>query len=414
MNLLGIHILRKLIGLAFLFAIALQVNARFYFEPSPNFFFRFFSLDTARYPLSDRYGDPYTYPNRNPFYLQDTSFIKKNIVYDPLTKEYYIEEKIGSQYYRTPVSFSMKEFIDMQGKKDEQDYFRKRANLLSDMNRRTYKPKFKFSSNWVNRITGNGKIEIKPSGYVDILAGYQGQNTKNPTLPERARKNGGFDFNMNSQLQVDANIGDKLKLPINYNTLANFDYENQIKLDYHGQDDEILKLFQAGNINFTTKGTLIPGAQSLFGIKTQLQFGKLFITGALANQRSTRQTLGLQGGSATQRFSLKADEYEENRHFLLAQYFRNHFNEAMKNLPIVNSAVHIERIEVWVTNRTGATTDTRDIVALASLGEGGANTLPDNSSNPLYNSIVQNAAVRNSTAVYQYFNSTGFTAGTGF
>ena len=408
MNLLGIHILRKLIGLAFLFAIALQVNARFYFEPSsPNFFFRFFSLDTARYPLSDRYGDPYSYPNRNPFYLQDTSFIKKNIVYDPLTKEYYIEEKIGSQYYRTPVSFSMKEFIDMQGKKDEQDYFRKRANLLSDMNRRTYKPKFKFSSNWVNRITGNGKIEIKPSGYVDILAGYQGQNTKNPTLPERARKNGGFDFNMNSQLQVDANIGDKLKLPINYNTLANFDYENQIKLDYHGQDDEILKLFQAGNINFTTKGTLIPGAQSLFGIKTQLQFGKLFITGALANQRSTRQTLGLQGGSATQRFSLKADEYEENRHFLLAQYFRNHFNEAMKNLPIVNSAVHIERIEVWVTNRTGATTDTRDIVALASLGEGGANTLPDNSSNPLYNSIVQNAAVRNSTAVTSILTALG-------
>jgi cell surface protein SprA len=408
LNLKGIHILRKLIGLTLLFAITSQANARFYFKPSPpGIFFGFFSSDTTRYPLSDRYGDPYSYPNRNPFYLQDTSFIKKNIIYDPVTKEYYIEEKIGSQYYRTPVSFSMKEFIDMQGKKDEDEYFRKRANLLSDMNRRTYKPKFKFQNNWVNRITGNGKIEIKPSGYVDILAGYQGQNTKNPTLPERARKNGGFDFNMNSQLQVDANIGDKLKLPINYNTLANFDYENQIKLDYHGQDDEILKLFQAGNINFTTKGTLIPGAQSLFGIKTQLQFGKLFITGALANQRSTRQSLGLQGGSATQRFSLKADEYEENRHFLLAQYFRNHFNEAMKNLPIVNSAIQIQRIEVWVTNRTGATTDTRDIVGLANLGEGGGNTLPDNNANGLYNSLKSNPAARNSTAVTSILTALG-------
>ena len=408
MSLKGIHILRKLIGLAFSFAIMSQANAGFHFEPSPpRFFFGFFSLDTTRYPLYDRYGDPYSYPNRNPFYLQDTSFVKKNIIYDPVTREYYIEEKVGSQYYRTPVSFSMKEFIDMQGKKDEDDYFRKRANLLSDMNRRTYKPKFKFQNNWVNRITGNGKIEIKPSGYVDILAGYQGQNTKNPTLPERARKNGGFDFNMNSQLQVDANIGDKLKLPINYNTLANFDYENQIKLDYHGQDDEILKLFQAGNINFTTKGTLIPGAQSLFGIKTQLQFGKLFITGALANQRSTRQTLGLQGGSATQRFSLKADEYEENRHFLLAQYFRNHFNESMKNLPIVNSAIQIQRIEVWVTNRTGATTDTRDIVGLANLAEGGGNTLPDNNANTLYNSIKSNPAARNSTAVTSILTAFG-------
>src|SRR4030095_11273018 len=107
----------------------------FYFDHSPgkNFFY-FWRSDTTRYPLYDRYGDPYTYPNRNPFYLQDTSFIKKNIIYDPDTKQYYVEEKIGTQYYRTPVSFSMKDFIDMQGKKDEEDYFRKRANLLSDMN----------------------------------------------------------------------------------------------------------------------------------------------------------------------------------------------------------------------------------------------------------------------------------------
>ncbi len=408
MNRRTTHIFRRLVAITILFAILLEANARSYFDPlPPKFFFYFLNSDTTRYPLSDRYGDPYTYPNRNPFYLQDTSFIKKNIIYDPATKQYYVEEKIGSQYYRTPVSFSMQDFIDMQGKQDEEDYFRKRANLLSTLNRRTYKPKFRFLNNWVNRITGNGKIEIRPTGYVDILAGYQGQNSKNPTLPERARKNGGFDFNMNSQLQVDANIGDKLKLPINYNTLANFDYENQLKLDYHGQDDEILKLFQAGNVNFSTKGTLIPGAQSLFGIKTQLQFGKLFVTAVLANQRSTRQTLGLQGGSATQSFSLKADEYEENRHFLLAQYFRNHFNDAMKNLPVVNSAVQIQRIEVWVTNRTGATTDTRDIVALMNLGEGGGNTLPDNNANNLNATILQNPAARNSTLVTSILTGTG-------
>src|SRR5690606_36440602 len=166
------------------------------------------------------------------------------------------------------------------------EYFRKRANTLIDLNRRNVRPNFGFSPNWVNRITGIGKVEINPSGYVDIAAGYQGQNINNPTLPERARKTGGFDFNMNSQLQVDAKIGDKLKLPINYNTLANFDFENQLKLDYRGRDDEILKVFQAGNVSFANKGTLIPGAQSLFGIKTQLQFGKLFVTGILANQRS--------------------------------------------------------------------------------------------------------------------------------
>ena len=408
MNRKTTHIFRTLVATTVLLTILLEANARFDPDPSAlKFFFGFINADTTRYPLTDRYGDPYTYPNRNPFNLNDTSFLKKNVIYDPITKQYYIEEKIGNQFYRTPVSFSMKEFLDMQGKLDEQEYFRKRANLLSTMNRRQYKPKFKFFNNWVNRITGNGKIDIRPTGYVDILAGYQGQNSKNPTLPERARKNGGFDFNMNSQLQVDANIGDKLKLPINYNTLANFDYENQLKLDYQGQDDEILKLFQAGNVNFSSKGTLIPGAQSLFGIKTQLQFGKLFITTVLANQRSTRQSMGLQGGAATQKFSIRADEYEENRHFLMAQYFRNHYNEAMKQLPIVNTAVQIQRIEVWVTNRTGITTDTRDIVALMDLGEGGGNALPDNRANSLYTNILGIPNSRNSTQVTSILTGMG-------
>jgi cell surface protein SprA len=353
---------------------------------------------TVRFSLSDRFGDPYTYRNKNTFDFNDSSYLKRNVEYDPVTKQYYIIEKTGGRYYRTPMTYSMSEFLSLKGKQDENEYFRKRAALLANLNRRQYKPKFNFVNDWVNRITGNGKIEIKPSGYVDILAGYQGQNIKNPTLPERARKNGGFDFNMNSQLQVDGNIGDKLKLPINYNTLANFDFENQLKLDYRGKEDEILKQFQLGNVNFNSKGSLIPGAQSLFGIKTQLQFGKLFITSVFANQKSQRQSLGLQGGTASQPFSIKADEYEENKHFLLGQYFRNNYKKTLEQLPIVKSAVQILRMEVWVTNRTGTTTDTRDVVGLMDLGEGkpfdpaitspgNVNALPYNDVNGLYTTV---------------------------
>ena len=369
MDILIAHILRTLVVTStILVAFAIQAKAGF-FQQQPN------QKDTLRYPLKDRYGDPYSTPNRNTFDLRDTAFIKRNVQYDPLTGEYYVIEKIGDKNYRTPVSFSRDEFLRLQGRQDENAYFRKRADMLATMNRRLFKPTFNAmgksgSKGWFNRIVGVGKIDIKPSGYVDLLAGYQGQNIKNPTLPERARKNGGLDFNMNTQLQVDANIGDKLKLPINYNTLANFEFENQLNLNYQGKDDEILKQFQLGNVSFTSKGTLIPGAQSLFGIKTQLQFGKLFVTGVLANQRAQRQSLDMQGGSATQDFSVKSDEYEENRHFLLSQYFRNNYNKAMSQLPVVNSAVQILRMEVWVTNRTGVTTDTRDIVALMDLGEG--------------------------------------------
>ncbi len=402
MNLKTAHIFRTVLCFALILPLFPgQASARFQQQPS--------RPDTLHYPLTERRADPYSTPNRNTFDFRDTSFIKKTIEYDPKTKQYYIVEKVGSHYYRTPTSFSMEEFINLQGHKDEQDYFHKRAALLADMNRRIFKPKFKITNDLFNRVVGTGKIDIRPSGYVELLAGYQGQHINNPTLPERARKNGGFDFNMNSRLQVDANIGDKLKLPINYNTLANFDFENQLKLDYQGKDDEILKLFQAGNVNFSSKSTLIPGAQSLFGIKSQLQFGKLYITSVLANQRSTRQSANLENGASTQSFSIKANEYEENRHFLLSQYFRTNFNSAMQKLPVVNSPIQILKSEVWVTNRNGATTDTRDIVALMDLGEGSpfgawggtgsSASLPENYTNNLYRTITANPSSRNSSLV---------------
>lgn len=409
------HILRTLVVFTIVTAVFLQANAGYFNSPVTDK--KGLAEDTTRYPIYDRYGDPYSYPNRNTFDLRDTGYIKRTIEYDPRTKQYYIVEKIGNRYYRTPTSFSMEEFVRMQGQKDEQDYFKKRSALLGNMNRRLFKPKFKVSKDLFNRIVGTGKVDIRPSGYVDILAGYQGQNIKNPTLPERARKNGGFDFDMNSQLQIDAKIGDKINLPINYNTLANFNFENQLKLDYRGKDDEILKVFQAGNTNFASKGTLIPGAQSLFGLKTQLQFGKLFVTAVLANQQSQRQTLGLQNGTAAQSFIVRSDEYDENRHFLLGQYFRNNYNTAMKQLPVVNSRVQIQRMEVWVTNRNGTTTDTRDIVGFMDLGErnpfrsdiltGAGDVLPRNDANNLYSTITTNPNYRNSSLVQAQLTALG-------
>jgi cell surface protein SprA len=397
---------------ALLSAFANRAEARF-FQQAP---------DTSRYPIQDRRGDPLSNPNRNPFDLKDTGFVKRQIEYDPKTGQYYVVEKIGNRYYRTPTMLTAEEFYRLQARKDEQAYFRQRANMLSNLNRRNFKPKFGFDKNWMNRITGNGKVEIRPSGFVDIMAGYQGQNIKNPTLPERARKFGGFDFQQNAQLQVDAKIGDKINLPINYNTLANFDFENQLKLDYNGKDDEILKQFQAGNVSFSSKGTLIPGAQSLFGIKTQLQFGKLFVSTVLANQRSQRQSLGLQGGSATQMFSIRADDYEENRHFLMAQYFRNTYDSALKDAPFIRSNAQVLRLEVWVTNRQGFAPNFntawgyRDVIGFMDMGEprpfspvltGSLNFLPRNDANNLF-ALLRNANVRDASTAQSRLTGLGF------
>ncbi|MFN5421968.1 MAG: cell surface protein SprA [bacterium] len=377
------------------------------------------AVDTLRYPIQDRRGDKYSVSKRNPFDLNDPSNISDSISYDPKTKEYYIIEKIGGSYFRKPTSLSFDEFMRLQARRAEREYFQKRANTSSLINRKLVKPKMNMGEDLFNRLFGNGKIDIKPQGEVTITAGYQGQNIKNPTLPERARRNGGLDFDMAANLNVLGNIGDKMKFPISYNTLSTFDFENQLKLDYTGGAEDIFKKIEVGNTTFASKGTLIPGAQQLFGVKTQLQFGKLWVSTVFANQRSQRQSAGFKGGSSTTPFEIKADEYEENRHFLLAQHFRRDYNKAMKNLPIINSQVQLLRLEVWVTNRMGATTNARDVVGLMDLAEDKPYqqppiinprpgvTLPSNGTNDLYSKVISNPSSRNPSQIVNHLNSLG-------
>lgn len=349
------------------------------------------------YPIYDRVTDFLTTPNENSFDLHDPSIIQQNVEYDPDSKQYIISESIGDQFYRDPTYMSFQDFLDYQYKNSEQKYWQDRSNAASKLSQKGVIPEVNVNNRIFDRIFGGTAVDIRPQGNIDLTFGGNYQNILNPTLTQRQRHQGGFDFDMNIQMNVVGKIGDKLKLTTNYNTGAVFNFENQVKLDYTGYEDEIIKKIEAGNVALPLKGSLITGNQSLFGLKTQLQFGRLTVTNVISQQQSQAQNVTIQGGAQTQTFRITADQYDENRNFLLAQYFRDHYNEALAGIPIINSPVTINKIEVWVTNKTGATVDVRDIVAFADLAEanpyetaysnGGANKLPyANNLNPALNS----------------------------
>ena len=383
--------------------------------------------DSLRYAIKDRRGDFLSQPSNNPFDLRDTSLIKRNVEYDPVTKQYFIREFVNGRLTKVPASLSFKDFWKLKSDKDEKAYFSYRANSLGVLNRKVTRPKVKVFDSYFDRLFGKTgsdlKLDFKPVGEINIKAGYQGQTVINPTLPERARSNGGFDFDASTNFSMNASIGDKLKFPVNFNTLSNLGFDNQIKLNYKGKKDEIIKSIEAGNINYISRSALIPSTQNLFGVKTQLQFGRLFITAAIANQKSQRQSRNLQGGAATQKFQKRLNDYEENRHFLLAQFFRNNYNKAMSTLPLINSQVQIKRIEVWITNRNGQTTNSRDVVGLADLGEpkpystkwqGTSSPYADNSANNLYATITNNPNARNSAGIASILTEEGTRSAQGY
>ncbi|GAA4302533.1 cell surface protein SprA [Compostibacter hankyongensis] len=373
--------------------------------------------DTLHFPIYDRRGDPEGTPTPSSIDLQDPPVIKRTVEYDPVTRQYRLEEKIGDRYYRKPGELDYQKFLQRQGEKDEQDYWMQRAGTMSRLNRDNGGPALYRGPLLFNRTFGGTGVDIRPQGNLNLTFGYEGSNTGNLILPENNRRQGGFNFDMDINMNVVGQIGSKLKLTSSYNTQSTFDFEKQIRLEYTGDDDEIIKKIEAGNVSFPLHSQLVTGIQSLFGIKAQLQFGRLGVTTVFSNQRSQKQNLMMEGGSQVSNFSIMADQYEENRHFLLAQYFHDHYNETMANLPVVSSQVHITRMEVWVTNKTGATINARDVVGLMDLGETKpyngnihpltSNPLPENGANDEYQRLASDPSARNTGTVISRLQAIG-------
>lgn len=361
------------------------------------------SLHKLRFPIYDKTGDPVTdYHNPGSIDLADPKNEQKTIEYDPAdSNRYEFKDKLGDNFLRNPTYLTLDEYEKYKGQADEDAYWQRRLDALTQFNKTPELPQM-YKEGLFDRIFGNNTISVKPQGNVDVTFGINSQNIKNPTLTQRAQKYSVFDFDEQMNINLLAQIGDKMKLNISNNTKATFDYQNVQKLDYSGKEDEMLKKIEAGNISFPLKSNLISGVQSLFGIKTQLQFGKLWVTAVLSQQKSQRKSITVQGGAQSQIISIKGDNYEENKDFLLSQYFHDNYDNALKDFPVINSLVNISKIEVWITNRNGVVNGVRNVECFMDLGEanpylkGLANPssgvrggLPDNSANYLYTRLQQ-------------------------
>ncbi len=361
----------------------------------------------------------------NKLFLETPSNFNDEIIYDPLTNTYTYTKKAGDVDITSPWSYTLDEYKEIDLQRSLRNYWRERSLGASAVGADGIIPQIHIGGEVFDRIFGGSTIDIRPQGSAEVTFGIRSTRRDDPALDLRQRRSTNFDFQQRIQMSVMAKIGDKIEFNTNYNTEATFDFENKLKLKYEGKEDEIIKLIEAGDITFPLSSTLITGSQSLFGLKTQMQFGKATVTAVFSQQKSETTNITVEGGAQLSEFSLTALEYEENKHFFLSQYFADHYDEALKTLPVVNSAINITKIEVWVTNIGPAVTDNRNIVAFMDLGErypynptisaDPGVRFPDNNSNDLLGQF-DTTIIRNINLVTQYLTGSkfGFVAGTDF
>ena len=298
--------------------------------------------------------------------------IKQEAVYNDSLNLYFIGSKMGDSYLNTPILMTPDEYMKWSERRARQQFFRQKD---AETAAAKGKEKFDFTDMHFDlgpaeKIFGPGGVRIKTQGTAELKLGATIKNVDNPSLPIRNRKTTAFDFDEKINLSVNGKVGDKVDMTLNYNTDATFDFDTKnIKLKYEGKEDEIIKLVEAGNVTFPSNNSLVTGASSLFGIRTDLQFGKLKLQTVLSQKNSTSKSVSSKGGTQTTPFELNVADYEENRHFFLSHYFREIYDNAMQRLPNMTTGIKINRVEVWVTNKTGTTANSRNIVAFTDLGE---------------------------------------------
>ncbi len=329
--------------------------------------------------LRDVSGIPWENRSESPLFLNNPSNISSSVVYDAERNEYVIYQKVGAFDYRNPVRMNPEEFRKYQFDKEMRDYWESRIRGDEPGFRSTLIPRIEVGGEAFDKIFGSNVINIIPQGSAELIFGINISRTENPALSEKLRTIPTFDFKEKIQMNVTGTIGDKMQLGVNYNTDAMFDFENRTKLEYSGKEDEIIRKVEAGDVTLPLAGTLITGSYSLFGLKTEMQFGKLNVTTVLSQQKGESSVIQVEGGAQLSSFEINADEYEANRHFFLSQYFRDIYDEALRNLPIVSSGVNIERIEVWITNKANRfeEANNRNIVAFMDLAENSQHVFND-------------------------------------
>ena len=359
----------------------------------------------TRFPVAKTVPEEYQdLTKQSPADLKTPDNVKSVVEYDIRTGTYVVRTKLGDADLTTPISLTPEEYQDYSFQKSVQSYYRQKneEEFQKAANKQFNLADMQFNIGAAERIFGPGGVRVKTQGSAEVELGLKQNKTKNPSLPERARNRTFFNFDENVQLNVQASVGSKVNFDMNYNTETSFDFDSKkLKLAYTGEEDEIIKSLEAGNVSMTTSNSLINGGAALFGMKADLQFGKLRVNALFAQQESESKTVSSKGGVQTKPFELTIDQYDENRHFFLSHYFRDRYDEAVKNLNTISSPVTISKVEVWVTNKRATYDQARNVVAFADLAEhdnisnttvvspSGALSIPYNNTNTLYNTLNQ-------------------------
>ena len=230
--------------------------------------------------------------------LANPDNVTTTVEYDAVQGCYVLRTRIGELDIATPYMMTMDEYRAYSERAEMGKYWQTKISEVEHDNESKFDiTDMQFNIGPADKVFGPGGVRLKLQGSAELMFGFKHQYVGNPSLTERSRNNNIFDFDEKIQVNINGKVGDKLNLNMGYNTEASFSFDQMnLKLNYKGQEDDIIQSIEAGNVSMNLNSSLISGSTALFGVKTDLQFGKLKVQALLSQQNSESQSVSSKGG----------------------------------------------------------------------------------------------------------------------
>ncbi len=172
-----------------------------------------------------------------------------------------------------------------------------------------------------------GRVSINATGNVSLKGKMVFQDQELIRSKINETQNTHLEFDQTQRISVEGKIGDRVSVKVDHDSERDFDWENNIRISYDGEEDDIIQKVEAGNVSLN-----LPGSQSLmgsanhkglFGVKAISKFGPVDVTAIASVVNTVKKSQEYKGKNEAQTVKIKDYDYIKNKYFFIYPWFRD-------------------------------------------------------------------------------------------
>ena len=177
------------------------------------------------------------------------------------------------------------------------------------------------------QIFGGGTVGLNVQGEISIKGGFRRETRDQERDAFSRGSDNSFKMSQTQSFTVTGRIGEKVTVNVDQDSERAFDFENNIRLNYTGFEDDIVQKIDAGNVSLSSlPGTrFITPSAGLFGIKSEMQIGNLAITAVASQEKGENKRLTLSGGATQDAQRIQDSDYRRYTYFFIDSLYRKAF-----------------------------------------------------------------------------------------